>query len=297
MDDLTRLMYHDSSREYNEDELLFCRKAYFAAYELKNDEYLNDKAELICKKCGHKRYFQDNNFVVTTLCECQSKQVEEEERQKKNEKRLQSLQKLKDLSLLGKRYKDASFDNLDMNRPDDFIKAVKRCKAYCEKWDEVKEQGLGIYIYGDVGTGKSLLTACIGNYLLSKFVTVLFTNFFEIAKQIKKTFSDNSLTESAFMERLAAVDLLIIDDLGTESVIKNGEKTWMQDKIYDVINARYVNQKPTIFTSNDSLVDLVESCGLMKKTVDRIAAMSTAKIELRGNSYRLTEQQRKNSIF
>ena len=297
MDDLTRLMYHDSSHDYNQDELLRYRKIYYADYEPKEDEFLNENFELICKRCKQKRFFQNNNFVVTTMCECQKKQEEEAERQRKNEKRLQSLQKLKDLSLLGKRYRDASFENLDMNRPDDFVKAVERCKTYCKKWDEVSEQGLGIYLYGDVGTGKSLLTACIGNYLLSRFVTVLFTNFFEIAKQIKKTFADNSLTESAFMERLAAVDLLIIDDLGTESVIKNGEKTWMQDKIYDVINARYINKKPTIFTSNDSLVDLVENCGLMKKTVDRIAAMSTAKIELRGNSYRLTEQKRKNLIF
>ena len=92
------------------------------------------------------------------------------------------------------------------------------------------------------------------------------------------------------------MDLLIIDDIGTEIVIKNGEKTWIQDKIYDVINARYINQKPTIFSSNESLVDLVEKCGLMKKTVDRIAAMSTAKIELRGSSYRLIEQKQ-NLIF
>jgi len=125
---------------------------------------------------------------------------------------------------------------------------------------------------------------------------VLFTNFFEIAKQIKKTFTDNSMTESAFIDRLTSVDLLIIDDLGTEIVTKNGERTWLQDKIYDVINARYINQKSTIFSSNESLVDLVERCGLMKKTVDRIAAMSTAKIELRGRSYRL-QQQNQTDLF
>lgn len=44
-------------------------------------------------------------------------------------------------------------------------------------------------------------------------------------------------------------------------------------------------------------IDLVQNCGLMKKTVDRIAAMSTAKIKLQGSSYRLIEQTKVSTIF
>ena len=296
MEVMEKLFAHDDSHEYSEQELLASRKRAFKDYKAREDEHLTENFELICDKCGHHRYYQNNNFVVTCWCKCQQEADEERKRQERAQQRMASLQKLKELSLLGKRYANASFETLDMNRPADFVNAVERCKKYCENWEEIKEQGLGIYLYGDVGTGKSLLTACIGNYLLARFTTVLFTNFFEIAKQIKKTFVDNSMTESAFIDRLTNVDLLIIDDLGTEIVTKNGEKTWLQDKIYDVINARYINQKPTIFSSNESLVDLVENCGLMKKTVDRIAAMSTAKIELRGSSYRLTEQT-KTDLF
>lgn len=294
--EIARLMSHDTTKEYNEQELLQERKKYFDNYELKDDEHINEDFELVCNNCETKRYFQHNNFVVTCRCKCQAEAIEEEKRQQEQRQRMKILENLKSASLLGEKYKNASFEALDLNRPESFVKAVQRCKTYCEKWKEVKQLGLGIYFYGDVGTGKSLLTACIGNYLLSQMVPVLFTNFFEIAKQIKKSYNSNTMSESDFIERLASVDLLIIDDIGTEIVIKNGEKTWIQDKIYDVINARYINQKPTIFSSNESLVDLVEKCGLMKKTVDRIAAMSTAKIELRGSSYRLIEQKQ-NLIF
>lgn len=286
----------DFEREYTAEELQEFRRVKLSQKQIKEDEHLTSNYELVCNKCGGNRYFQHNSTVVGCLCRCQSEAIEKAEELKRAEERMQSLQKLKDVSLLGKRYQNATFESLDLNRPDDFKRAVERCKKYCQNWDEVKRQGLGIYIYGDVGTGKSLLTACIGNYLLERFTTVLFTNFFEIAKQIKKTFTDNSMTESAFIDRLTSVDLLIIDDLGTEIVTKNGERTWLQDKIYDVINARYINQKSTIFSSNESLVDLVENCGLMKKTVDRIAAMSTAKIELRGRSYRL-QQQNQTDLF
>ena len=187
---INSLSRFDHSRDYSKEEELVCRKKFFENYKLKQDEILTENSELICSKCRNKRYFQKNDFVVICNCKCQTEAIKRAEEERKAKERMRSLERLKEMSLLGKKYKDANFENLDLNRPQDFLKAVERCKKYCEKWSEVQKRGLGIYLYGDVGTGKSLLTACIGNYLLSKFVTVLFTNFFEIAKQIKKTFSD-----------------------------------------------------------------------------------------------------------
>ena len=291
MEIMQRFFAHDDSHNYSDEELISCRKDYFQNYELKKEEHLTNSFELICDTCGCARYYQNNNFVIVCNCKCQEEAIVEEENKRKAEENLRKFQKLKSLSLLGKRYDNATFESIDINRPSDFVDAVKRCKKYCENWSEVKKRGLGIYLYGDVGTGKSHLTACIGNYLLQKFVPVLFTNFLEIVKQIRSTYRDKSTTtEASIIHDLVEVDLLIIDDIGTERFVKNGENTDMQEKIYDIVNARYVNQKPTIFSSNESLVQLVEDCGLMKKTVDRIAEMSTAKIELRGSSYRLTVQ-------
>lgn len=298
--DFARAMDADISRDYNEEELLIERKKYFDDYKAKEDEHINQDFELLCKKCNTKRFFQKNNFVVIVNCKCQEQQKANEEKERIRNEIIQAkmlqLSKLKEASLLGPRYKNSKFENLDMDRPADFVKTVERCKKYCKNWEKVKADGLGMYLYGDIGTGKTELTACIGNYLLEHSVPVLFTNFLEIGKQIKKTFTDHTMTESAFIERLANVDLLIIDDIGTEIVIRNGEKAWIQDKIYDIINKRYINRMPTIFTSNESIPDLVNKCGLMKKTVDRIASMSTAKIELKGLSYRL-QQKIENSVF
>lgn len=294
--DFARFLMTNTSREFSAEELFAERKKYFANYKLKDDETLNANAELICNTCGQTRYFQKNNFVVLTLCKCQSEKAEQERKEQLKRQHFEKFKKLKSMSLLGTRYDNATFENLDMNRPQDFINAVQRCKKYCENWDKVKKQGLGIYIYGDIGTGKSHLTACIGNYLMEQLVPVLFTNFIEIVKQIRRSYNDKSITEAGIINDLVSVDLLIIDDIGTERFIKNGEITDVQEKIYDIINARYIQQKPTIFSSNESLIQLVEECGLMKKTVDRIAAMSTAKIKLQGTSYRLTEQKN-NQIF
>ena len=147
------------------------------------------------------------------------------------------------------------------------------------------EHGYGMYIYGDSGTGKTHLTACMCNELMAQMQQCLFTNFFEISKLIKDTYSGNT-SSAAVINRICDVDFLFLDDLGTEILTKNGEDNWLQGQVFDIINKRYNNRKPTIFSSNYSLNQLITERGMMPKTVDRIGEMSTATIRLTGESYR-----------
>lgn len=296
MGELLSFIKHDFDKEFTNEELLAVRQSFLSDYLLRENEYITNDFKLVCEKCKCEKLFQANDFLAVCRCKCECEELAKFEKQKALEKKMQRLRALKNASLLDEMFIDASFEKLDLNRPESFVVASKRCKTYCEKWDEVKSKGLGMYIYGDKGTGKSLLTACIGNYLLNRNVSVLFTSFLNIAKEIKRSFYNQGMSESEFIDRLAEVELLIIDDLGTEIYVKNGEITWIQTKIYDVINRRWLKKMPTIFSSNESLKELTEKCGLMDKTVDRIASMSTAKIELRGSSYRL-KVNKENLIF
>ena len=45
---------------------------------------------------------------------------------------------------------------------------MKYAKQYVEHWDEVKKKGMGMLLWGDVGTGKSYMAACIANALLEQ---------------------------------------------------------------------------------------------------------------------------------
>ena len=272
------------------------REKYFRDYKVKADEYLTEKYELVCKKCGDKRYFQAEGFVAVCNCKCKIEGYEREQRQKELVERMEQLESLKEVSLLGKRYKEASFEKLDLERGEEYIKAVERCKKFCERWEQVQAKGVGIYLYGDIGTGKTLLTACIGNRLLEKGVAVLFTSFLEIARALKDKYSRNE-SELSFMKNLEQVDLLILDDIGTEVIVKSTkEKSWLQEKIYEIINARYVQKKSTIFSSNESVLELHIKCGMQEKTVDRIVEMSTVRLELRGTSYRM-EKREQERVF
>lgn len=258
---------------------------------LREDEYINDDI-IHCKHCNTPRMFvsDDKKFKVRCLCKCQADARDREiERQKVIDEQAK-FNKLQKASLLGERYYNVTFENTDLNRNDSFLTAYNRCKKFCENYNEVLKKGYGMYLWGDSGSGKTHLMACMVNELTRNYVPCLFTNFFEIAKQIKNTFGRSLYSESDFINELAVVPFLFIDDFGTERVQKDGEDTWLQEKIYDVINKRYNSQKPTIFSSNLSIQELVEKQGIMTKTVDRVVELSNAIIEVKGDSYRFIKR-------
>lgn len=265
--------------------------------KVKEDEYEKDDT-IYCKKCNTPRTtvieLFGNKRVVRCICKCQKEARDKEEQQQKELEKQLRLAKLQEASLLSNRYKNVNFNNCITGENESFDIAYNRCKKYCEKSNEILEKGFGIYIYGDKGTGKTHLTSCMANELIRQYKQVLFTNFFEISKSIRATFKGKG-NEIDLINKIANVDFLFIDDLGTEKVTKEGEDTWLQDKIFEVINKRYNNMKPTIFTSNYSLQELVQDRGLLDKTVDRILEMSTAILKVEGRSNRAKREE--NNLF
>lgn len=258
---------------------------------------------IYCSKCNTqssvfvKHPTTKEQILVRCLCECASQKRDEEERRQRELERMQEVEKLKSASLIGDRYKNIYFNQTEIGFNATFDHAFNRCKKYCEVADKVLNEGMGIYLYGDTGVGKTHITACMVNELVNKHYQVLFTNFFEISKIIRSTFGKSNVSENEYIDRLANIDFLFIDDLGTERVQAGESDLWLQEKIFDVLNKRYNNKKPTIFSSNHSLTELINDRGFMKKTVDRIAEMSTAILKLEGESYRLKNRTKKEIPF
>lgn len=260
--------------------------------------YEDENGLLYCNKCHTLRVTEKIipvfNKRMPVMCQCM-KEAEQREKDKEDyNHKMQMLDKLRSASLLGERYTDATFENTDIVEGD-FEKAFHRCRKYCDIADEALKKGYGIYMYGNSGTGKTHLTACICNELINKYQQCLFTNFFEISKLIRSTYNRNAEAEG-IIKRIGDIDFLFIDDLGTEILKKNGEDNWLQEQVFDIINKRYNNKKPTIYSSNYSLNELIETRGMMEKTVDRIMEMSTAIIRVNGQSYR-AKNRRKDVIF
>ena len=255
---------------------------------LQQDEYIMNDV-IMCQKCDTPRMYVDEKFniKVRCLCACQTEKRDKEAQDIKDKERQREIERLQRVSLIGERYQKVNFELTETGHNPTFDAAFTRCRKYCEVSNTVLEKGLGIYLYGDKGTGKTHLTACMANALIQQRKQVLFTNFAEISKLLRSTFGKKGESEAEYINRLATIDFLFIDDLGTERVQTKDGDLWLQEKIFDVLNKRYNNRKPTIFTSNYSIPELISDRGIMDKTVDRIAEMSSAVLKVEGSSYRM----------
>jgi len=254
-----------------------------------------------CEVCGEAMTkivkFQNSEFMARINCECERNRIAEQKEREKKQQKLLKIEKLKRLSLLGKRYASISFETTQTGLNTEFDRAFNRCKKYCEIYEKVIEKGLGIYIFGDKGVGKTHITACMANELIKKCVPVLFTSLFEISKAVKATFIRSSAeTEQELFNKFEHTEFLFFDDLGTEIFYKKETDTWLQGLLFDLINKRYNANKPTVFSSNYSLNELINLRGVGEKTVDRIAEMTnSAVMKITGESRR--GKQAVNGLF
>lgn len=248
-----------------------------------SEEYIRDN-DIYCRDCDTRRTCFGFTRKVRCLCKCQDEARKKEEEEREHKNTLKRIESLRRASLLGEQYKDVSFANTDLYSAK-YAAIFARCEKYCQVYKEVLKKGHGIYLFGDAGVGKTHIAACIANELMSKGCSTLYTNLNEISKAIRATYNSNVDTELDFMRKLKQIEFLFIDDFGTERVAKDNKDLWLQEKVFEIVNTRYNDKMPIIFTSNYSLVEMVQDRGLSSKTADRIG-QTCAIMEIRGESYR-----------
>lgn len=130
--------------------------------------------------------------------------------------------------------------------------ACKIIKTYLDDFESQKERGMGLYIWSRTkGSGKTRIVAGIANELMKNYA-VKFAVSLTILQEIKNTWRrDTECSENQLLDALYTTDILVIDDFGVER-----PADWINDKMYQIINERYINRKVTIFTSNDPLETL-----------------------------------------
>ena len=137
-------------------------------------------------------------------------------------------------------------------QPDSKKKVADACrivKAYLGDFEHQREQGMGLFIWSRAkGSGKTRIAAGIANELMKSYA-VKFAVSLTILQEIKKTWRrDAEYSENQLLDALCTTDILVIDDFGVER-----PADWISDKLYQIINERYINKRVTIFTSNESL--------------------------------------------
>jgi|LGVF01.2.fsa_nt_gb DNA replication protein DnaC len=242
---------------------------------INKDEHIVDNM-IYCKNCDTQRlWISPNKQIVTrVLCECQSEELEREEIDKELEKVKAYSKLLKDRSKLGKRFYNVTLGKSKetADKLSDSLKtAHEGAETYVNNWDSNLKQGKGFYYWGENGVGKTHLVAGLCNFLIDKYYAkVLFTSTGDILKEIRASFDNPNKTEQQVFNFYVSLDLLVIDDIGKQRFKLKGEDTHAQEKLIEIVEARYKDKKPTGLTSNHSLRQLVDEKGLDKAVAGRI---------------------------
>lgn len=248
-------------------------------------DYIGNDGLLYCGKCHtRKRRYLDTpdgrKIIVTIPCKCET---EEKERQKAEEKRKADFDKAMELrkgSLIDEKFASASFDTCKIIKANE--RQLRLCKRYAEKFDEMYKKNQGLLLWGNVGTGKSHLSACIGNYIMDHLHPVYATSFVKLLE------GGNNLDTDPLIKKMAKAELVIFDDLGAER-----RTDYAQEVVYHLIDSRYRQRKPMIITTNLSVADMKAATeDKFTRIYDRIFECCYP-VQFEGSSFRKKEAARR----
>lgn len=226
-----------------ENETLLKQKQELLASNGYPEDYLDLQHD--CKKCN------DTGYIGTEHCTCLSQSLINVAYEQSN---------LKDM------LEDENFDTFDFGYYSEEVdkrygsSPLKNmedlysiCVHYVDKFDDLFQN---ILFHGNTGLGKTFLCNCIAKDLLDEGKTVLYlpaVQLFKLFENSRFHRSDMEDSSKEMLSTLLSVELLIIDDLGTEFIT-----AFTGPELFNTLNTRILNKKPTIISTNLSPEELKE---------------------------------------
>ena len=183
------------------------------------DDYINpDDGLKYCGKCHTAKEafypadLQTQGFTKhPVVCKCAAERQEREEAERREYERMSYMTMLRneafrDMPAAGWRFESAAV----------MTPQLAKAKGYVQNWDEFKKAGIGLLLFGNVGTGKSYAAGCVANALIGRLESVLFVGMSDVVNRMQGNFGTD---RERYMKSLMRPDLLILDDLGAEQSV------------------------------------------------------------------------------
>jgi DNA replication protein DnaC len=178
-----------------------------------------------------------------------------------------------------RRYRGVSFErppvsDIARSAPDQ----VRTVRRYVEAIGQNLDAGRGLWFWGDVGTGKTTLAMLVSKAALDAGRSVAIYSLPRLLNLLRESLdAAGGLVD--LLDRLSAVDLLHIDDLGAEN-----QTDWVLEQLYSIVNARYEAERAILATTNLDPDELGERLGA--RTVSRLIEICGDPVTLAGEDRR-----------
>ena len=136
-----------------------------------------------------------------------------------------------------------------------------------------------ILLIGAVGVGKSCLLSAVANEIIMRGFSVQYLSAFALNNLFLKYHTSDAKTRHQYLDSLLTADLLIIDDLGTEPILKNITLEYLDC----VLDERV--RKHTMISTNLSVADM--TARYRERIVSRLTNNKTNVIQLSGTDLRI----------
>ena len=181
------------------------------------------------------------NFGRLEICVCRQRDVSQQIRE-----RLYSLSRLDEL-------KGLTFDTFQPRGQKGLgeKQAASLEMAFNQAQHYARSLNGWLLLQGGYGCGKTHLAAAIANYAVGMGVPTLFLTVPDLLDMLRFSYDSEDTTFEQRFNEIRNASLLVLDDFGTQNAT-----AWAQEKLFQIINYRYINKLPLVVTTNLSLDEI-----------------------------------------
>ncbi len=175
------------------------------------------------------------DFGRVQICSCRHGQVAQQIHQ-----RLFSISNLDNLQhLTFENFQPRGRVGLGPWQADSLERAFNQAQQFAQKAEG------WLLLQGGFGCGKTHLAAAIANFTVGLGVPTLFITVPDLLDALRFTYDNPESTFEQRFEEIRTAPLLIMDDFGTQNAT-----AWAQEKLFQILNFRYINKLPLVVTTN-----------------------------------------------